>query len=62
VRLEFLQTVALTRDPAAKTYAPTWSSANMATVSSEDLDKTALEVTTSLMDQFIAAYKSVNSQ
>jgi hypothetical protein len=62
VRLEFLQMVALTRDPAAKTYAPTWSAANMATVSSDDLDKTALEVTTSLADQFVTAYKSVNPQ
>ena len=60
VRLEFLQTVALTRDPAAKTYAPTWSTANMATVASDDLGKTALEITISLVDQFVTAYKSVN--
>ena len=60
VRLEFLQTVALTRDPSAKTYAPTWSTANMATVASDDLGKTALEITNSLLDQFVAAYKSVN--
>jgi hypothetical protein len=60
VRLEFLQTVALTRDPAAKTYAPTWSTANMATVASDDLGKTALEITKSLVDQFVTAYKSVN--
>src|ERR1700686_4463673 len=52
VRLEFLQTVALTRDPATKTYAPTWSMANMATVASDDLGKTALEITISLVDQF----------
>ena len=62
LRLEFLQTVALTRDPAAKTYAPTWSTANMATVASDDLGKTAIEITTSLVDQFITAYKSVNPQ
>jgi hypothetical protein len=62
VRLEFLQTVALTRDPAAKTYAPTWSTANMATVASDDLGKTALEITKSLVDQFVTAYKSVNPQ
>jgi hypothetical protein len=62
VRLEFLQTVALTRDPAAKTYAPTWSAANMATVASDDLGKTTNEITTSLVDQFITAYKSVNPQ
>jgi hypothetical protein len=60
VRLEFLQTVALTRDPAAKAYAPTWSMANMATVASDDLGKTALEITISLVDQFVTAYKSVN--
>jgi hypothetical protein len=62
LRLEFLQTVALTRDPTAKTFAPTWSIANMATVPAEDLDTTALEIATGLMDQFAAAYKSVNSQ
>jgi hypothetical protein len=62
VRLEFLQTVALTRDPAAKTYAPTWSTANMATVASDDLSKTTLEITNSLVDQFLTAYKSVNPQ
>ena len=60
VRLEFLQTVALTRDPSAKAYAPTWSMANMATVASDDLSKTALEITISLVDQFVTAYKSVN--
>jgi hypothetical protein len=32
----------------------------MATVSADDLDQTARELTTSLVDQFIAAYKSVN--
>jgi hypothetical protein len=60
VRLEFLQTVALTRDPATKTYAPTWSTANMATVASDDLGKTALEITISLVDQFVTAYQTVN--
>jgi len=60
LRLEFLQTVALTRDPAAKTFAPTWSSTNMATVSADELNRTALEMADGLMDQFIAAYKSVN--
>jgi hypothetical protein len=62
VRLEFLQTVALTRDAALKTYAPTWSTANMATVATDDLGKTAQEITTSLVDQFVTAYKSVNPQ
>jgi hypothetical protein len=62
LRLEFLQTVALTRDPTVKTYAPTWSTANMATVAADDVGKTALEITTSLVDQFVTAYKSVNPQ
>lgn len=60
LRLEFLQTVALTRDPAAKTFAPTWSSTNMATVSSDELNRTALDIADGLLDQFITAYKSVN--
>ena len=62
LRLEFLQTVALTRSPAVKTYAPTWSTANMATVASDDLGKTTTEITNSLVDQFVTAYKSGNSQ
>jgi hypothetical protein len=62
LRLEFLQTVALTRNPAVKTYAPTWSTANMATVASDDLTKTTQEITNSLADQFITAYKSANPQ
>ena len=62
LRLEFLQTVALTRDTAVKTYAPTWSTANMATVASDDLVQTTMEITTSLVDQFTTAYKSVNPQ
>jgi hypothetical protein len=62
LRLEFLQTVALTRDPATKTYAPTWSAANMATVASDDLGNAASEIANSLADQFITAYKSLNPQ
>jgi len=62
LRLELLQTVALTRDPAVKTYAPTWSTANMATVASDDLSKAALEITTSLVNQFVTAYRSLNPQ
>jgi len=61
-RLEFLQTAALTRDPTLKTFAPTWSSENMTTVPAADLGETALEIAASLVDQFIAAYKSVNPQ
>jgi hypothetical protein len=62
LRLEFLQTVALTRDPTIKTYAPTWSITNMATVSADELTRTALDITDGLMGQFITAYKSVNPQ
>jgi hypothetical protein len=61
-RLEFMQTVALTRDPTAKTFAPTWSSENMTTVPSSDLGDTSAEIAGSLVDQFIAAYKSANPQ
>ncbi len=61
-RLEFLQTVALTRDPTVKTFAPTWSSENMTTVPAADLGDTAIEIATSLVDQFGAAFKSVKPQ
>jgi hypothetical protein len=61
-RLEFLQTAALVRDPTLKTFAPTWSSENMTTVPAADLGETALEIAASLVDQFVAAYKSVNPQ
>jgi hypothetical protein len=61
-RLELLQTVALLRDPASKTFAPTWSSENMTTVPAADLGETAFEIVASLVDQFVAAYKSANPQ
>jgi hypothetical protein len=61
-RLEFMQTVALTRDPASKTFAATWSSENMTTVPAVDLEETAMEIAGSLVDQFVAAYKSVNPE
>jgi hypothetical protein len=61
LRLEFLQKVDLDRDPKVKTFAATWSSANLATVPAEDLGDTALQIATSLVDQFLAAYKSVNT-
>lgn len=60
VRLEFLQTVTLSRDPAAKAYAPTWSSANLATVAAADLDSAAADMTGGLLQLFVAAYKSAN--
>lgn len=61
-RLEFVQTVTLTRDAGAKTFAPTWSSANMAMVPAEDVSSTALEIAAALVGQFVTAYRSVNPQ
>ena len=60
VSLQLMQTVALARDPTAKTYAPTWSVANLATAPSEDLAPTARQIATDLADQFVAAFRSVN--
>jgi hypothetical protein len=60
VRLEFLQTVTLSRDPGTKTYAPTWSSANMATVPAADLDSAAGDMAGGLLQLFANAYKSAN--
>ncbi len=60
VRLEFLQTVTLSRDPATKAYAPTWSSANMATVPASELDSAAGDLAGGLLQVFVTAYKSVN--
>jgi hypothetical protein len=62
LRLEFLQTVLLSRDKTAKAYAPTWSTENMATVSADELGKTVAEMTAGLVDRFVAAYKSANPQ
>ena len=58
--LQFLQTVTLTRDASAKTFAPTWSVANLATVPADDLARTARQVTVDLVDRFVEAYQSVN--
>jgi len=60
VSLQLMQTVALARDPSAKTYAPTWSVSNLATAPSEDLAPTAQQITMDLADQFVEAYRSVN--
>src|SRR5262245_16453338 len=60
--LQFLQTVTLTRDATAKTFAPTWSVANLATVPAEDLAQTARQVTIDLVDRFVEAYQSVNNK
>ena len=60
LRLEFLQTVILSRDKTTKAYAPTWSSENMATVSTDELAKTVSEIANALTDQFVVAYKSAS--
>jgi len=58
--LQLMQTVSLTRDPSVKTYAPTWSVANMATLPAEDVDPAARQITVDLVDRFVQAYQSVN--
>jgi len=58
--LQFLQMVALARDPSLKTYSPTWSVANMATVPLGDLRNTASQIADDLTDRFVEAYRSVN--
>ena len=60
VSLQFMQTVALARDPNAKTYAPTWSVSNLATAPADDLGPTAQQITVDLADQFVSAFRSVN--
>ena len=60
LNLQFLQTAALVRDPALKTYAPTWSVSNLATLPAEDIAPTARQITVDLADRFVQAYQSVN--
>ncbi|HTM47070.1 MAG TPA: hypothetical protein VL285_00210 [Bryobacteraceae bacterium] len=59
-KLEFLQAATLARDPAIRTYASTWSLANMANVPAQDVERTTREIVTDLMEKFVRAYKSVN--
>lgn len=58
--LEFMQTVALTRQPAIKSFAATWSTGNLATVSVEDVRADARQIAVDLADRFLEAYRSVN--
>jgi hypothetical protein len=58
--IEVLQTVAVTRDASLKTYAPTWSFSNLATVPTEDLRHTARQMAIDLADRFVDAYRSAN--
>jgi len=58
--IQVLQTVAVTRDATLKTYAPTWSFSNLATVPAEDLRHTVRQMTLDLTDRFVDAYRSAN--
>ena len=58
--IQVLQTVAVTRDPTIKTYAPTWSFSNLATVPTEDLRHTTRQMTIDLTDRFVDAYRAAN--
>lgn len=58
--LDFFQTVSLARDPSVKTFAPTWSVENMATIPAGELSRAAREITADLTQKFVAAYRSVN--
>lgn len=58
--IDFFQTVSLARDPSVKTFAPTWSLENMATIPAGELSRAAREITADLTQKFVAAYKSVN--
>jgi len=58
--LELLQTVALARNQAVKTFAPTWSAENMATIPAGELSRASREIAHDLTEKFVAAYKNVN--
>ena len=58
--LHLFQTVALTRDPSTKAYAPTWSVSNLATVPADDLEPAARQITIDLTDKFVEAFRSAN--
>jgi hypothetical protein len=60
MNLQFLQTVTLVRDPAIKTYVPTWSLANMATLPADDIAPTTRQITVDLTDRFVQAFQSAN--
>ncbi len=61
-RVEFLQTVTLTRANTIKTFAPTWSAENLATIPAGELRTSTREILASLVAKFIAAYRSANPQ
>ncbi len=59
-KLEFMQAATLARDPTIRTYAATWSLANLANVPAQDVEHTTREVSIDLINKFIKAYQSVN--
>jgi hypothetical protein len=59
-KLEFMQAATLARDPTIRTYASTWSLANLANVPAQDVERTTREISIDLVNKFIKAYQSVN--
>jgi hypothetical protein len=59
-KLEFMQAVTLARDPSIRSYASTWSLANLANVPAQDVERTTREISIDLINKFIKAYQSVN--
>ncbi len=60
IRLDFIQEVALLRDPQQVCRAVTWSVSFEGIAGSDDIDKIVGGRLTDLVDRFIAAYRSVN--
>jgi hypothetical protein len=59
-KLEFMQAATLARDATIRTYASTWSLANLANVPAQDVERTTREISIDLVNKFIKAYQSVN--
>jgi hypothetical protein len=59
-KLEFMQAATLARDPTIRTYATTWSLANLANVPAQDIEHTTRDISIDLINKFIKAYQSVN--
>ena len=59
-KLEFMQAVTLARAPSIRSYASTWSLANLANVPAQDVERTTREISLDLINKFIRAYQSVN--
>src|SRR2546430_6842367 len=48
-KLEFMQAATLARDPTIRTYASTWSLANLANVPAQDVDRTTRKISIDLI-------------